>query len=173
MNDASLNQRIAGPRPDLTTAQLVAVAIGGLPLAGTLAAAGRSGKLTRHQRRALRDAGRWGTILAGTLMISDALVRSARNRADAAVKSSLLATPGEAPDLRNQEPELIGEVQDPLSPDELIPIDIEADLVLDSDLPDDDEEFAAVGAGARGAEANGAAGDKPANIGAAGRAKRK
>lgn len=136
-----MSDKIRGPRPDLTTAQIAALVVGGLPLALALAHTVGVFDLNAAQLSTLTEALKWGAILSGLLIIGDAILRTARNGADARVKSTVLAAPVEPHDA--QAPAAAGETEDPLTALELATLDIVADLIIDDDLPSDDEETAA------------------------------
>lgn len=74
---------LAGQRPDITPAQLVAVLIAGIPALATLLSAFGIADLNAEQQNALADVLTWGGVLAGLLIGGDATLRGARNMADA------------------------------------------------------------------------------------------
>lgn len=101
-----------GHRPDLTPVQATALAVGGVPVVSNLLSAFGVFTPTPEQIDALTNAVNWGVPLAGLLLAGDAGIRAARNHADAKVQAAAV-------------------IATPPTPVE-----------LDTDLPDDDEEFA-------------------------------
>jgi len=115
---------LSGQRPDLTPAQIAAVAVAGVPAVSNLLAAFNAVTVNAAQQAALGDVMTWGGVVATALVAGDTGVRAARNAKDARVESTVLAMPGEpagtTPDL---EPE-------------------HEDLMADDELVSDEEEFA-------------------------------
>jgi hypothetical protein len=73
----------SGRRPDITPAQIAAVLVAGVPVIATLLSAFGVADMSRVQQDALTAALTWCGVLAGLLVGGDAMLRSARNHADA------------------------------------------------------------------------------------------
>jgi hypothetical protein len=84
---------IRGQRPDLTPAQLVGVALAGVPVVATLLRAFGVYDVSPEQQQALQDTVTWGGVLGGLLFASDAGLRAARNHADARRDAAALSAP--------------------------------------------------------------------------------
>jgi hypothetical protein len=82
-----------GQRPDLTPAQLVGVALAGVPVVATLLRAFGVYDVSPDQQQALQDTVTWGGVLGGLLFASDAGLRAARNHADARRDAAALSAP--------------------------------------------------------------------------------
>jgi 4-amino-4-deoxy-L-arabinose transferase-like glycosyltransferase len=84
---------LRGQRPDLTPAQLVGVALAGVPVIATLLHAFGVYDVSAEQQQALQDTVTWGGVLGGLLFASDAGLRAARNHADARRDAAALSAP--------------------------------------------------------------------------------
>jgi len=84
---------LRGQRPDLTPAQLVGVALAGVPVLATLLRAFGVYDVSPDQQQALQDTVTWGGVLGGLLFASDAGLRAARNHADARRDAAALSSP--------------------------------------------------------------------------------
>lgn len=129
-----------GKRPDLTPAQVVGVLVGGVPIVSNLLHVFGVFDLSHEQSQALQDTLTWGGVFAGLLFGSDAVLRSARNHADAKVEAAALAPAPSLAQLGGGEPP-VGPIALPTEGDEPRIVH-----VGDGDgLPTDEEEFAGVG----------------------------
>jgi microsomal dipeptidase-like Zn-dependent dipeptidase len=109
-----------GHRPDVTPAQLIAILSGGVPIIANLLHVFGVFDLSHAQDQALQDTIGWGIGLAFLLTGGDAVVRSARNRADAQVQAAAVVAQA-------------GAVRPTLIP---------SSEGSDEQLPSDEEEFA-------------------------------
>lgn len=117
---------IGGQRPDITPAQLAAVAVAGVPAVSNLLAAFNAVTVNAAQQAALGDVMTWGGVVATALVVGDTGVRAARNAKDARVETTALGMPGEP----------VGDV--PTDDDELADDDIleepDDDVLADDDV---------------------------------------
>lgn len=120
-------------RPDVTPAQKIGLVVGGVPVVLGLLSAFLGVDLTPAQSEALDQAVTYGTVIAGTLFVSDAGLRAARNVSSARTEAAALAVPTSPHDA------LLSAVAEPVTAGGEDP---EVDEVDEADLPDDDEEFA-------------------------------
>jgi hypothetical protein len=114
-----------GPRPSLTPAQLAGALVAAVPGLATLLTGFGVADVDAAQQHALTTSLTWAAVVAGLLIGSDAVLRSARNLADAKTNAAAMSAGVSSP--------LAGE-------DDLV--DAEADFE-EQDGPDvsDDEEF--------------------------------
>lgn len=110
-------------RPEVTTAQRLALLAGGIPIAATLLRVFGVYDLNPEQLGALNDAVQYGSLLAGALILGDAGLRVGRNVADSKVNAAAV-TGGAA------------ELDDEPDPDEPLPAD--ADEFAAGTGPDDE-----------------------------------
>lgn len=89
---------VAGPRPDLTPSQLVAMVLAGIPILAQLLRAFGVFDLTIEEQAALSDAVTWCGVVAAALIGGDAIVRTGRNLRAGAVESAM-ASVGDAENL--------------------------------------------------------------------------
>jgi hypothetical protein len=155
-----------GLRPDITAAQVIGLLIVGLPILANLLRAFGVYDLNPEQTTALEDGLKWAALVAGTLFVSDAGLRAARNQALSKVEAAAVsaptplepavgvamhdAQPGESVAVRLHPVQGVSlggplidgrtpeqEAADPLDVDD----DADLDAVPDDDLPSDDDEF--------------------------------
>jgi hypothetical protein len=81
----------AGPRPDITPPQIVAMVAAGIPILAQLLHAFGIYDLTVEAQVALNNAVTWASVLAGSLIGGDALLRLGRNLRMGNVESALAA----------------------------------------------------------------------------------
>ena len=74
---------LKGRRPDITAAQIGAVAVAGVPGVATLLTAFGVADIDAAQQEALSGALTWSALLAAVLIGGDATLRATRNLADA------------------------------------------------------------------------------------------
>jgi hypothetical protein len=114
---------IRGQRPDLTPAQAIGVAVGGVPVVASLLRAFGVYDAGPEQQQALQDALSWGVAAAGLLFASDAGLRAARNIADARRDAAALSAPG-APRTSAEEAEETASAEFDEPADEAIALDV-------------------------------------------------
>jgi len=81
----------SGPRPDITPPQIVAMAVAGIPIAAQLLRAFGIYDLSVEGEQALSNAVTWAGVLAGSLIIGDAGLRTGRNLRRGQVEAALAA----------------------------------------------------------------------------------
>jgi hypothetical protein len=99
----------AGPRPDITPPQIVAMLISGIPILAELLRAFGVYDLGLEQQAALSNVVTWASVLGGALIGGDALLRTGRNLRMGNVESALAAG-GEGDKL-----EIVQKISDPVS----------------------------------------------------------
>lgn len=125
-----------GQRPDLTPAQLVGVALAGVPVLATLLRAFGVYDVSLEQQQALQDTVTWGGVLGGVLFASDAGLRAARNHADARRDAAALSAP--------TSPHALPEIDEEDEADDAAIDDAELDSLLgphSSTVPDAPEDL--------------------------------
>ena len=119
-----------GRRPDVTSAQVAALVVAGLPAIATLLSAFDIADMSQTQQDSVADVLTWGVVLAGLLIGGDTTLRTARNVVDAKRDAAAM---------------LAGSTggQQPLAAAPDGSHDPEVDAAEQTALVDDDEEFAA------------------------------
>ena len=114
---------LKGRRPDITAAQIGAVAVAGVPAVATLLTAFGVADIDAAQQDALSGALTWSAVLAAVLVGGDATLRATRNLADAKTDAAAMA---------------VGE-SSPLTPETDL-VDVEVDVEEDEGMAVSDEE---------------------------------
>jgi hypothetical protein len=141
---------LQGQRPDVTPAQLIAVLAAGVPIVASLLSAFGVYDLTPAQQDALSKTVQWAGLIAIGLFGADFGIRAARNNADAKVKASILAAPGEPPvgpvgPVAPAAPVAVPDPMTMLQPVAAMPAGALSVMAAEPGLPTDEEEFASVG----------------------------
>ena len=88
-----------GPMPDITPPQIVAMAVGGIPIIAELLHAFGVYDISPEQQEALSNAVTWAGILGAALIGGDAILRTGRNARSGKVEA-VLAEGGEGENLQ-------------------------------------------------------------------------
>lgn len=83
----------AGHRPDVTPAQGAGILLAGVPIISNLLHVFGVFDLSKEQQQALEDTINWAVIFGGLLIGGDAVLRTARNHADAKRDAAALQSP--------------------------------------------------------------------------------